>query len=108
MNTNDAAEHLGVSICRVWQLIHAGRLQARKVAGRWNIDAVSVRDYQRTRHRGRPGGPGYVYAGQSLPKRRNRVRVLRTEGKSAAYIAGVLGVHVNTVYRDIRAMVSGC
>ena len=104
MNTNDAAEHLGVSICRVWQLIHAGRLQARKVAGRWNIDAVSVRDYQRTRHRGRPVGPGYVYAGQSLPKRRNRVRALHEEGKSAAYIAETLGVHINTVRRDLRKL----
>ena len=104
MNTNDAAEHLGVSICRVWQLIHAGRLQARKVAGRWNIDAVSVRDYQRTRRRGRPGGLGYVYAGQSLPNRRNKVRSLHAEGKSAMYIAEHLGVCVNTVYRDMRVM----
>ena len=104
MNTNDAAEHLGVSICRVWQLIHAGRLQARKVAGRWNIDAVSVRDYQRTRRRGRPVGAAYVYAGQSLPKRRNKVRALRAEGKSAMYIAEHLGLCVNTVYRDMRVM----
>jgi len=102
MNTTEAAEHLEVSICRVWQLIHVKRLQARKVAGQWNIDAASVRDYQRTRRRGRPAGPGYVYAGQSIAARRNKVRALRAEGKSVAYIAEHLGVHSNTVRRDLR------
>ena len=102
MNTTEAAEHLGVSICRVWQLIHAKRLHARKVGGKWNIDAESVRDYQCTRRRGRPPGPNYVYAGQSISKRRNRVRMLRAEGKSVAYIAEHLGVHSNTVRRDLR------
>jgi len=102
MNTTEAAKYLCVSVCRVWQLIHAKQLQGRKVGGQWNIDATSVRDYQRTRRRGRPAGPGYVYAGQSIPKRRNKVRALRAEGKLVAYIAEHLDVHVNTVYRDIR------
>ena len=104
MNTQEAAEHLQVSTCRVWQLIHAKRLQARKVFGRWNIDAASVRGYQRTRRRGRPEGAAYVYAGQSLSKRRNKVRALRAEGKSAMYIAEHLEVHVQTVYRDLRKL----
>ena len=102
MNTTEAAEHLEVSICRVWQLIHAKRLQARKVGGQWNIDAESVYDYQCTRQRGRPPGPGYVYADQSIPRRRNKVRALREGGKSAAYIAEALGVHINTIYRDLK------
>ena len=102
MNTNEVAAALDVSVCRVWQLIHAKRLQARKVFGRWNIDAASVRGYQRTRRRGRPVGAAYVYAGQSLPKRRNKVRALRAEGKSAACIAEHLGVHINTVRRDLK------
>ena len=104
MNTTEAATALGVSSCRVWQLIHAKRLQARKVGGQWNIDAESVRDYQCTRRRGRPAGPGYVYAGQSIAARRNKVRALRAEGKSVAYIAEHLEVHANTVYRDLKVM----
>ena len=104
MNTTEAAIALDVSICRVWQLIHAKRLQAHKVAGQWSIDATSVLDYQRTRRRGRPPGAAYVYAGQSIPKRRNRVRSLRAEGKSAAYIAEHLEVCVNTIYRDMKGV----
>lgn len=104
MNTQEAAERLKVTPCRVWQLIHAGRLQACKVAGQWDIDAGSLRDYQRTRQRGRPAGAAYVYAGQSLPKRRNKVREWRAEGQSVAYIAETLGVHVRTVRRDLRKL----
>ena len=102
MNTTETANALGVSVCRVWQLIHAKRLQARKVGGQWSIDAGSVQDYQRTRQRGRPVGPGYVYAGRSIPRRRNKVRALHAEGKSVAYIAEHLGVHSNTVRRDLK------
>ena len=104
MNTTEAATALDVSVCRVWQLIHAKRLQARKVFGRWSIDATSVRDYQRTRRRGRPQGAAYVYAGQSIPKRRNRVRALRAEGKSVAYIAEHLNVSAGTIRRDLKVM----
>ena len=102
MNTTEAAIALDVSVCRVWQLIHIGRIKAHKVAGRWDIDVTSMQDYQRTRTRGRPAGAGHVYAGESLHARRNKVRAWRDEGKSAAYIAEVLGISKQTVYRDGR------
>ena len=104
MNTAEAARHLNISVCRVWQLIHTGRLQAHKVGRVWDIDAVSVQDYQRTRTRGRPAGRGQVYGGKSLRARRNKVRFWREEGKSAAYIAEHLGVGVGTVRRDLEVL----
>ena len=104
MNTTEAAKYLRVSVCRVWQLIHIGRIKAHKVAGRWDIDVTSMQDYQRTRTRGRPAGPAYVYDGRSIPARRNKVRMLHTEGKSVAYIAEHLGVGVGTVRRDLEVL----
>ena len=104
MNTSEAARHLNVSVCRVWQLIQMGRLQARKVGNRWDIDAVSVQDYRCTRTRGRPPGVGHIYGGKSLHARRNKVRFWREEGKSVVYIAEHLGVGVGTVRRDLEVL----
>ena len=104
MNTTEAAKYLRVSVCRVWQLIHIGRIKAHKVAGRWDIDVTSMQDYQRTRTRGRPPGAGHVYGGKSLHARRNKVRFWREEGKSVVYIAEHLGVGVGTVRRDLEVL----
>jgi len=46
ITTKQAAEQLGVSVVRVGQLIHAGRLTAEKFGGRWAVSQASV-DAQR-------------------------------------------------------------
>ena len=38
VSVSEAADRLGVSAVRVRQMIHAGRLPARKIAGRWTIE----------------------------------------------------------------------
>jgi excisionase family DNA binding protein len=51
----DAAERLGVSERHVRRLAEAGELSARRVGGRWLIDAEAVRDRSRSEPRsGRP------------------------------------------------------
>ena len=104
MNTAEAARHLNISVCRVWQLIHTGRLQARKVGRVWDIDAVSVQDYRCTRTRGRPPGRGQVYGGKNIGKRRAQTRLLLKRGNSAADIAEHLDVSISTVRRDREAI----
>lgn len=57
-----AAEALDVSLERVRQLIHDGRLDARQVAGRWLVDPGSVdRLAHEERHAGRPWAPARAW-----------------------------------------------
>jgi len=63
MSVNDAASALNISPGRVRVLIRAGRLPARKFAGRWVVqraDLSSVRDR-------RPGRPHWAAPENRLP-----------------------------------------
>ena len=102
MTTAEAKDILGITVCRVWQLIHTGRLRAVKAGHRWDIDPRSVRDYQRTRGRGRPPGAGRVYGGQDIEARQANARALRDRGISVADIAAHQQVSIQTTYRDLR------
>ncbi len=57
-----ASEALDVSLERVRQLIHDGRLDARQVSGRWLVDPGSVDQLAREeRHAGRPWAPARAW-----------------------------------------------
>ena len=55
----EAAHILGVSDARVRQLIAAGDVRARQIAGRWLVDVASLRSAPR---RGRPMSPRIAWA----------------------------------------------
>lgn len=55
ISTADAAERLGITERQVRRLAAAGELSARRVGGRWLIDAKAVR--HRSRSDSRPGRP---------------------------------------------------
>ncbi len=59
----EAARMLGVSPVRTRQLIAAGRIDARQVAGRWLVDVASLPSAPR---RGRPMSPRVAWALASL------------------------------------------
>jgi len=44
LTPREVAGYLGLSILKVYRLIHAGRLRASKVGGEWRISPEAVRD----------------------------------------------------------------
>src|SRR5947208_2435695 len=85
---DEAAGRLGLSRQRVHQLLHAGDLPARRVAGRWVVDDDAVDRFAESRTPGRPFSPRVAWGlirlvesgdapGLSAPERsrlRNRLR----------------------------------
>lgn len=48
LTVDQAADHLGVSNVRVWQLIHDGRISASKFSGTWAIEKASLESQRAT------------------------------------------------------------
>jgi excisionase family DNA binding protein len=44
LTPREVAGYLGVSVLKVYRLIHAGKLRASKVGGEWRISHEAVRD----------------------------------------------------------------
>jgi len=103
MTTAEAASILNVTVCRVWQLIHTGRLRAVKDGHRWDIAPGRCGTTSAPGGRGRPPGAGQVYGGRDIEARQANARALRERGISVADIAAHQQVSVQTTYRDLRS-----